>query len=259
MNHLNKIQKTLITLGMTTLFTAGSFAATNNNTVTPAEREKIESVVHDYLLKKPEIMIEVMQLLQKKEYDQTQQAVKQTQQTAPSFANALFHQANDPVAGNPSGKVALVEFFDYQCPHCVDMAPIITSLIQANPDIKVIYKEFPIRGAVSEYAARAALAANKQGKYMAFSHALLAASQTLTKDSILKIAKDNGLDVEQLKKDMENDNIKNQLKANIKLAQDLKLFGTPAFFLQVQGKDAITYFPGKTDSAQLQTIINKAK
>ncbi|VVC76740.1 Disulfide bond formation protein D [Aquicella siphonis] len=241
-------------------------AATQNKTnapaVSPAEKAKIEEVVHQYLVSHPEVLVEAMQVLQQKQYEQAQQTVKQTQQTASSFAKSLFHQANDPVAGNPDGKVTVVEFFDYQCPHCVDMAPVMSSIIKANPDLRVVFKDFPIRGPVSEFAARAALAANKQGKYDAFSHALLTSGQPLTQDSVLQTAKTIGLNVDKLKKDMEDQSIKDQLKANIKLAQDLKLFGTPALFIgktNAKGSDTISYVPGSTDQKQLQSMIDQVK
>lgn len=256
---MNRFSKIALAAGIMTL-TAQSFAATND--VSPAERAKIEGVVHEYLLKNPQVIVEVMQILQRKQMDQAQATVKQTQQTAASFANALFHQANDPVVGNPKGKVTVVEFFDYQCPHCVDMAPVMTSIIQANPDLRVVYKEFPIRGPLSEFASRAALAANLQGKYGEFSHALLSAKAPLTEASIMDIAKASGLDVDKLKKDMDSNAIKNQLKNNIKLAQDLKLFGTPALFVgktSASGKEPINYLPGRMDQVQLQGVIDKVK
>lgn len=253
--------KTAFSLAMLTLVSA-PFAATSSASVSPQEREKIEAVVHDYLLRKPEVMIEVMQVLQKKQYAKAEQTIQQTQQTAGTFAKALFQQKSDPVIGNPNGQVTVVEFFDYQCPHCVDMAPVMVKLAEANPNLRVIFKEFPIRGDVSEFAARAALAANKQGKYIQFNHALLQSSASLNKDTIIQIAKDKGLNVDQLKKDMDSDAIKNQLKSNIKLAQDLKLFGTPAIFIgktDANGKDKINYVPGQADQAKLQAIVDETK
>lgn len=242
-------------------FTTAAIAAQTTN-VTPQERAKIEEVVHQYLLQKPEVIIEAVQNFQKKQYEQAEKTVKQTQQTAGNYATPLFHQANDPVAGNPNGTVTIVEFFDYQCPHCVDMAPVIEGIIKANPDVRVVFKEFPIRGAMSDLAARAALAANKQGKYYEFSHGLLIANKPITQELIYQVAQDNGLNVDQLKKDMDDKTIADQLKNNMKLAQDLKLFGTPAFFIgKTDSKDskAINYVPGQMDQTQLQTAIDKAK
>lgn len=246
-----------------------SFAenAPNNNSaagakisVTAEERAKIEEVVHQYLLQKPEVILEAVQNYQRKQYEQAEQTVKKTQESAASFAKPLFHQNNDPVVGNPNGKITVVEFFDYQCPHCVDMAPIIEKIIKSNGEIRLVFKEFPIRGPVSDFAARAALAANKQGKYYEFSHALLIAKPPLTQDTVLEVAKDKGLDVAKLKKDMDDKAIVEQIKNNVKLAQDLKLFGTPAFFIgKTNDNKTITYSPGRMDENQLQDAINKAK
>lgn len=235
-------------------------SATDN--ISPAERTKIENVVHQYLLKKPEVLVEALQIMQQRQMEEAKLTVKQTQQVAPSFAKDLFHQANDPFVGNPNGKVTVVEFFDYQCPHCVDMAPVIEGIVKANPNLRIVFKEFPIRGPMSETAARAALAANLQGKYAAFSHALLTSKQIpLTEDIIFQTAKSNGLDVEKLKKDMNSPTVDKQLKNNLKLAQDLKLFGTPALFIantDTNKTGAINYVPGQADQNQLQGFIDQA-
>lgn len=262
MKHFIKL---LFGTGLLT-FTVQSYAVTTTNTVTtnnieavtPAEKSKIEQVVQEFLLKKPEIIIQAVQKLQQKQYEETQQTVKQTQQTASTFAKDLFHQANDPTAGNPNGKVMIVEFFDYQCQHCIDMVPIMDAIIKANPNVRVIYKDFPIRGPVSEFAARAALAANQQNKYAEFSHALLALNKPLTQEIVLQVAKDKGLDVMQLQKDMDDKRVNDLLKSNTKLAQNLKLFGTPAFFIvNVSREGNINYVPGQIKQQQLQDILDK--
>lgn len=258
---MKRFVKTTLATSLLAL-TAHSYAANNNDAstaVSPAEKAKIEGVVHDYLLSKPEVLVEALQILQQKQYDQAQQTVKQTQKTATTYSKDLFHQAGDPVAGNPDGKITVVEFFDYQCPHCIDMLPTMDAIIKANPDVRVIYKDFPIRGPVSEFSARAALAAKIQGKYTELSHAILKANQPLTQDAILDIAKNIGLDVDKLKKDMNDKAVDKQLKDNIKLAQNLKLLGTPAFFIgKTDGKGDIDYVPGQMDQKQLQDMIDKA-
>lgn len=260
MRHL---LKTACTVGLITLATQ-SFAANTaqtSNTVSPAEKEKIESVIHDYLLNKPEILVQALQILQQRQYQEAEQSAKKTQQMASNFAKSLFQQTNDPVAGNPNGKITVVEFFDYQCPHCVDMAPVVEDIIKSNPNVRIVFKDFPIRGPLSELAARAALAANKQGKYYQFNHALLIANQPISEALIFQIAKNNGLNVDQLKKDMNDNTIKDQLKANIKLAQDLQLFGTPAIFIgksDANTSSNIKYVPGQMNQKQLQDAIDNA-
>lgn len=262
---MSRFVKTAIASALCLTLSAPLFAAAsanNNNSstnVTPAEREKIESVVHDYLLRKPEIMVEVMQILQRKQYEEAEKTVKQTQQSVGKYVNALFHQAKDPVAGNPNGNITVVEFFDYQCPHCVDMAPVLEAVTKSNPNVRIIYKEFPIRGPMSEYASRVALAANMQGKYMPVHLALLTANQPLTPESIMALAKNAGADVDKIKADMNSKAVDEQIKSNTKLAQDLKLFGTPAFFIgKSNTKDKVTYVPGQMNQAQMEKSISDA-
>lgn len=241
----------------TTPASAAATAATNGNSVSPAERAKIEEVVRQYLIAKPEVIVEAMQVLQGRQVEQAKQSIGKTQKDAPRFAKALFNTPNDPVAGNVNGKVTVTEFFDYQCPHCVEMGPVLEGAIKANPEVRVVFKEWPIRGPMSELAAKAALAANKQGKYMAFHDALLGINQPLNEALIMEVATKAGLNVDQLKKDINDPKIEAQLKDNMKLAQDLKLFGTPAFFIGLTtGKnDKITYVPGQLNLEQLQKMI----
>ena len=151
------------------------------------------------------MIIQALQVYQQKQMDQAKKTIQDTQNSSPKFADALFHQANDPMTGNPNGKITVVEFFDYQCPHCIDMTPVIDGLVKKNPDVKVVFKEFPIRGQMSELAARAALAAHAQGKYFELHKALMESKQEpLTEDAIYAIAQTVGLDVTKLKAAMKS-------------------------------------------------------
>lgn len=179
-------------------------------------------------------------------------------QTVP--VQALFHQPNNPTAGNPQGNVTVAEFFDYQCGHCQAMAPIISAIIKANPNVRVVFKDFPVfPGQTSTFAARAALAANLQGKYYQFSHALLSSDQPLTEQTVLNIAQQTGLNTAKLKSDMRLKNIYEQLRANIRLAKQLKLVGTPAFFIgKTNGTGKIAFVFGEMTQSELQTAIDNA-
>lgn len=263
---MNFVTKAMISTAVLALFTTQGYSANNtattNPTVSPAERTKIEQIVKDYLLKQPEVIVQAIQNFQQKQYQQAEETIKQTQKDVGNFASPLFHTANDPIAGNPNGKVTVVEFFDYQCQHCIDMEPVISALIKANPDVRFVFKEFPIRGPASNLAARAALAAQKQGKYLEFSQALLIANKPITQELIDQTAQTVGLNVDQLKKDMNDKAIDQQIKDTVKLAQSLKLLGTPAFFIgktDAKGSENINYVPGVSDQAQLQTFIDKSK
>lgn len=262
-----------LALSHTAVVQAGAMAANNAakklaEGITAAETgnastKQIEKTVHQYLMKKPEVVVEALQAYQQKQMESMQQLFKDTQKIAPKYVDDLFHQNVDPVGGNTQGKIAIVEFSDYQCSHCIETSSVIDSVIKADSNLKVIVKEFPIRGAVSEAAAKAALAANKQGKYWEFRDALFKSGSNLTQDKIFEVAQTLGLNVEQLKKDMNDPAIKKEVEANQTLAKTLKLVGTPAFFVAKSdikvGASAteINYIPGVISQQQLQTIIDQ--
>lgn len=174
---------------------------------------------------------------------------------------ALFHQAGDPIVGNTSGNVTLVEFLDYQCSHCIEMTPILASLIHNNTNLRVVYKLLPVRGPQSEQAAKAALAANLLGKFKDFNHALLTSSQPLSDDVIFNLAKSNGLNVEALKKDMKKAAMTNNIDSNMTLATDLAIPGTPAFFIgktNTTDLNNVTSIIGSVSEKQLQEAVDSA-
>lgn len=244
------------------------FLLTNIHAATDANvnTSQIENVVHDYLIKNPDVVVQSLEAYQQKQMVKAEETIRDTQKNAPEFANALFHQNNDPITGNKAGKISIVEFFDYQCSHCINVASMLESFIHKNSDVKIIFKDFPIRGPMSNFAAKAALAANLQNKYTLFHHALMetaAKNLPLTEDLILNAAKTAGLDINKLKVDMNNKEIEQQLKTNMQLAQQLKLMGTPAFFIaasnvdQKTPADKIVFVPGELNEVQLQQIIAK--
>ncbi|OGT45378.1 MAG: hypothetical protein A3E83_00095 [Gammaproteobacteria bacterium RIFCSPHIGHO2_12_FULL_41_20] len=254
----------LVALGA--MIPALSYSAPQQQSVSPAEKARIEQVVHDYLLSNPQVIMEAVQVLQKKQMDEMQQTVQKTQGVAAKYAESLFHQNNDPVAGNPQGKVTLVEFLDYQCGHCIEMSGMVDEAIKKNPDLRVVFKQFPIRGPVSVVAAKAALAANQQGKYFEFHNAMIQTvkkGQPLTENDVYQVAQTIGLNVDKLKTEMNDKVVDQSLKNNYKLAQELKLFGTPAFFIgktslaKNAATGSITYIPGGMSESQLQELISK--
>ena len=246
-------------------FSVNTFAA-DTDTLSAGQKKQVENVVKDYLVRNPEVVIMSLQGYQKKQMDEARKTIAKTQKDSPKFVDALFHQTNDPVAGNPNGAVTVVEFFDYQCPHCVEMTPVLEDLIKGNSELRVIFKEFPIRGPGSELASKAALAANMQGKYFEFHKGIMnAKQQNITQDGIMDIAKSVGLDVDKMKTDMNGPKVAEQLKNNFKLGQNLQLLGTPAFFVAKTGitkaapSSSVAFIPGQVGKDQLQDLINKAK
>lgn len=220
--------------------------ATAAETTAGMSKEEFERRVHDYLIAHPEVIGEAINRL---EALQREQEAKQAQVTLNSHADQVFHDPDDPVGGNPNGDATLVEFFDYNCPYCKRMAPIMRQAEAADPKLRIVYKEFPILGPNSLFAAKAALAANKQGKYVAFHRGLYELRGPVDEAKVLEVAKAVGLDVARLKADMQAPEISARLDRNIKLAQALGINGTPGFAIG----DSV--FTGATDLKSLQATI----
>jgi len=158
-----------------------------------------------------------------------------------------------PVGGNPQGDVSLVEFFDYNCPYCRRMAPVLTDIETNDPKLRILYKEWPILGPGSEFAARAALASRNQGKYAALHNALMLASGPANESSVLEVAAQVGLDVERLKVDMQAPEIKAVIERNRELALALRVTGTPSFVIGDQ------MLRGAADAAVIRRFISEAR
>lgn len=149
-------------------------------------------------------------------------------------ANHLSDLGRDPlspVAGNPRGNVTIVEFFDYACPYCKAMEPRLERLLKDDSNVKLVLKEFPILTPQSLPAARASLAARKQGKFEQFHTALIGFKGRLSEEVIFETAKQVGLDVVRLKKDMQAPDVDNEIIATFNLARAIRIFQTPGIIV----------------------------
>jgi len=238
----------------------GWAADASKQSFTPEQSKAIEAIIHDYLLQNPEILIEVSQKLQQRMQEKAMQKAKEQIQ---AHIKPLFFAPTSPVLGNTKAVTKIVEFFDYQCIHCKQEAEIIQTLIKQNSDIQVIFKNFPIRGPVSDFAAQASIAAQMQGKFSQFHHALFKVDQPLTQDIILTTAKTSGLDVPRLKQDMKSPKVRAEIEANLELAQKLEMPGTPALVIgRVPNETTaapVFYIPGAVNAEVLKSYIEKSK
>ena len=230
-------------------------------TFTPAQKVEIGQIIRDYLVKdNPAVLIEASQALQ----SQQQAQVQKKAQTAIAQHGGALVGGNLTVAGNPKGDVTLVEFFDYACGHCIKMKPVINALIEKNPNLRVIYRVFPIFGKESETASRVAIAAAMQGKYGDIHAKLFNGEHQLNEEKILSIAKKSGLDMSKLKIDMNSSKVSSILDESRKLAEAIHLMGTPAFIVlstpngEFKSGSESTFVPGATSQANLQDLIKKA-
>ena len=216
-----------------------------------AQKAAIEATVRDLLTKKePEIVMQAAQTLQEKA--EKEQAAKGKEAVSQNL-DRIFKDANSPVGGNPKGDVTVVEFFDYSCGYCKMAQEVLKKYMAEEKNVRFVYKELPILGDASIYASKAALASVSQGKYVAFHEAMMEAKERLTEDSIKKIAKDVGLDVAKLTKDMESDKIKAMISANQDLAADIGARGTPAFVIGEK------LYPGALSPEQLKEAVDEVR
>ncbi|MQP64833.1 thioredoxin domain-containing protein [Niveispirillum sp. SYP-B3756] len=214
----------------------------------PLDRQAVEQIVRDYLIANPEVLVEAMHALETKEQAQSEQA----QKTALT-ANRAALENKGPVGGNPKGDVTLVEFFDYNCGYCKRTHPERVEAVKKDGKVRVVYKEFPILAPSSIEAAKAALAANRQGKYEAFHTALMKHEGRLDSDAIRATARDVGLDIKKLEADMGDAAIQAEIDANIALARELGIRGTPGFVI------GDTLVPGAIQTEQFTSYFAAAR
>jgi protein-disulfide isomerase len=147
--------------------------------------------------------------------------------------DAVLHDPEIPVLGNPKGDLTVVEFFDYQCPYCKKLAPEIAQVMKEDGNIRLVLKDWPIFGAVSKSAAQLALATKYQDKYVQAHDALIGATTKLTDDNISDILTKAGVDVEKAKLDLQahQKTIDDLLARNSDQAEAFGFQGTPGFIV----------------------------
>ena len=214
------------------------------------DREAVRKIVREYLFEHPEVIEEAIQVLRAKRESRQQDRVRAALR---DHDKALRSHPMSPVSGNPKGDVTLVEFFDYQCGYCKQSLKPVRDLLETDRQLRIVWKEYPILGPVSRFAARVAMASKKQGRYLEFHVVVMGSRGKLTEDRVMAIAGSVGLDVQRLRRDMEDPAIDNYLDETIRLARVLGIRGTPAFVI------GDTLVPGVVGGARLKELIAKAR
>jgi len=211
-----------------------------------------ESNVRSYLLEHPEVLQEAEQALQTKA---AEASVEETNQAAAANAGLLAPDARDPVFGPANAKVTVIEFFDFRCPGCKAVAHDYRALMAAHPEVRFVFKDWPIldRGddITSQYAARAALAAHQQGKYLEVYDALMT-ERALSIESIDAILAANGVDMARAKAAIAAPDTTRHIADIHTTAAALRLRGTPTFFINGKASPGI-------DPAEIAKLIEAAK
>lgn len=215
-----------------------------------ADSARFQAAVGQALRANPELVVEALQAMQAR---QGQMDQMQSRQAVIANRMALEQDGNSHVGGNPRGDVTLVEFYDYRCPYCCQAQAMVSELIKSDPNLRVVYKEFPILGAESMIAARAAVAARSSSFYTQFHDALMMAPSPLTEESVLKIAGSVGMNVSALQLEMGSSDIDQIIAVNHALAQQIGVNGTPAFVV------GDTLVPGVVELADMQQLIAKQR
>lgn len=254
---------------------SAALAASNSQLsgFSPAQQQQIQKYVassmHKYLLQHPEV---IMQSVQQYQMKMQQQKQNKSKQTVISQIHNLVNDPMSPSVGPANAAVTVVEFFDYQCSACHAMYPIVHDIMKKNPKVRYVFKNFPIFGPASEFAARAAIAAVKQGKFLALHNKLFSSSKMegkLTNKDVLAMAQQVGLNIKQLTKDMQSPAVVQEVKDNMKLAETIGLQGTPAFMFiptakghnlsSMQLNAKVGFIPGGAPPQQMQALIDQAQ
>jgi protein-disulfide isomerase len=206
------------------------FAAAAALTLAGCQRESDAAFgerVRAYLLAHPEVLEEASQRLQDNAEAKVQAAMRKAETQLPALRAAVERDPRDFVA-NPNGKITVTEFYDYRCPHCINMAPGIVALIKGHPEVRFVFKEMPIFGAASDHAAYAALAVKKDGgDYLGLYQAFMAA-QPLDDQAVDRIAIAHGAKASDIPPNADNTA---HLAATRALFDKLGMDGTPGFVI----------------------------
>jgi protein-disulfide isomerase len=237
------------------LFALVTTASARAQSFSSEQRGEIERIVKEYLLKNPELLEEVGAELEKRraaaEAEKHRLGVKE-------HAETIFNSPRQVNLGNPQGDVTIVEFFDYNCGYCRRAMADMLDLIKSDPKLKYVLKEFPVLGESSLQAAQVAIAVRMQDrtggkKYLEFHQKLLSGRGQADKARALGVAKDVGLDLTRIEKDLASDEIQATLDESVKLAGALGLNGTPSYVI---GADVVV---GAVGVKALRQKVNEAR
>ena len=142
---------------------------------------------------------------------------------------ALERDPTAPVLGNPDGNITLTEFFDYNCPHCKTMLPLMSELVRSDPQLRVVLREWPVFGPGSEFAARASLATLPTGNYWRLHAALRGMRARAEEAPVMRAVRDLGLDEAAIRTGMQADTVERHITYSHLLGDHMGLMGTPSF------------------------------
>jgi protein-disulfide isomerase len=234
-----------LAISLILLWTAAAPAAE----FTPAQRTEIVGIVRDALKQDPSILRDAIVALQADEGERTQAATR----AAIMRDKGKLVTPEDPVAGDAHGDVTIVEFFDTRCPYCRKLEPTMERFLAKDHRVRLVYKDLPILGPASVLGTRALLAAQKQGAYVKMREAVMTLPPDTTLPQIEAAARGLGLDWPRMQHDMDDPSVQARIDANLKLAHELGIEGTPALVI---GDDLV---PGAVDLSDLEKAVAEVR
>lgn len=242
---------TLARLLISALLLAWAVASPARAEMNADDKREIERIVRDYILQNPEVIEKALVALeaQRREVAAAEQASKITE-----LKDTILNSKHQAVMGNPTGRVTLVEFFDYNCGYCKRALNDLMALMESNPDLRVVMKEFPILSEGSMEAARISIAVKDLNPdlYMDYHRELLARGGQANRQKAISVAKELGLDADALTAAANNGSVAENIQEVRQIAEALGISGTPSY---VVGGEMI---PGAVGFDRLQTMIQEA-
>ena len=212
--------------------------------------QEVKRLALEAILENPQVIMEAIAILQARD----EEAATQDAARILSEQRLMLEQdPNAPVLGNPDGDVTVVEFFDYNCPYCKQVSPEVEALIAADSNVRVVFREWPILSDGSVFAARAALASRQQDKYPEFHLEMMRLRGRAEEASVMAVAEKIGLDLDQLRADMDAPDVTDHIDSSMNLARLLGFNGTPSFVIG----DAMV--PGLVPLDELQRLVADAR
>ena len=225
----------LLAPALLVLALCGAPQAASAQSFSDGQRGDIEVIVRNYLLAHPEVLEEAMAELSKR---QAAAEAEKHEASVATNAEKIFNSPRGVVLGNKDGDVTFVEFFDYNCGYCKRAMADMLDLMKTDPKLRVVLKEFPVLSQGSVEAAQVAVAVRMQDpggkKYLDFHQKLLGGRGPADKLRAIAAAKEAGLDIGRIEKDLASPEVKATIEENFKLAEAMGMNGTPSYVIGKQ-------------------------
>ncbi len=203
------------------------------------EKQQIQKIIERYLNQNPEILFDLI-------VNYSNQKSEYAKQNAISLT---YDSEGDGMIGNPDASFIIYEYSDYNCGYCKRLFTTLQTLIMEDDDLLIIVKEFPILAKSSVLAAKAALAAEEQGKFAEYHLTLMTSVGGITEDSLQTIATIVGLDLSLFNEAISSDRFDKILQRNMESGRAIGIEGTPALLIGEQ------IIPGAIGLDEIKALI----